>query len=390
MVNLELLYEEIDSLWPAKRHIDVKAKEKEELAAIVITDSDADKVKNKVEITIEDYKTTPRKIPSLISTIASVKSAAAKPIFVSKSIDAEPEEEVKDAVTITFEELFDAWPENDIKQNEKYAKIAFISACKNRPLEEIKAACLKYIQDMNNPSKASAHILGMKRFVSEDDILDTWLQKASTVTSDYDTSYFEAVYARYPEFTGKSDLSNKNDSLNFYKRFIKEEDAVDFYCAVLAYAEERRDEIREQRFKEDYEPDSDVKYTKKFINFIRVWKQQKRWHHLADLMEVPALKAFKKRNVYYSTVYEGQHFCSALQWNCQQKGEDGCEKGVVFAVTKILEDVCNNLTTGKNWCNMVISTPVDYSFVSEVIAEMKQEVKKMPEVKKNYVGMEQP
>jgi hypothetical protein len=38
---------------------------------------------------------------------------------------------------------------------------------------------------------------------------------------------------------------------------------------------------------------------------------------------------------------------------------------------------------------MTILTPVDYSFVSEVIAEMKEEAKKMPVVKKNFCGQEQ-
>ena len=389
MFDTNILYEEIDALWPVKRTLAEKTLEKNTLLECVKTEEQGVALKNKIEIVVFDQD--PRKLKSLVSVISSSVKKVAQPVFVSKPVDDEPEEEVKDAVTITFEELFDAWPENDIKQNEKYARIAFIAACKNRPLEEIKTACLKYIQDMNEPAKASAHILGMKRFVSEDDILDTWLQKASSVTSNYDASYFDAAYVRYPEFAGKADLSNKNDSLSFYKRFIKEEDAVDFYCAVLAYAEERRDEIREQRFKEDYEPDSDVKYTKKFINFIRVWKQQKRrWYHLANLMEVPALKAFKKRNVYYSTVYPGEHFCGALQWNCQVKDKDDIEKGAVFAVTKLLEDVCNYLTTGNNYCNMTILTPVDYSFVSEVIAEMKEEAKKMPVVKKNFCGQEQP
>src|ERR1039457_111589 len=384
MVDLEELYEWIDSEWPAKRHIAVKEKEKEELASIVHTEEDVVKLKNKIEITVFDNRSTPRKLPNLITVISSIGVSTPKPVIVNQvpQEEIEEQEEKVDEAEEAFKEIFYAWPKNEKPQNEKYARIAFLQALKSHPLNDLKKACSRYIQEMNEPAKASLHVLGIKRFVTDDDILDNWLQRASYV-SNYDPAYFNAAYAWYPEFNGKEDLTAREDSLSFYKRFIKEVEAVEFLCAVKAYAFECRDKIREEQRKEDYTPGDDNKFTKKFVNFIRTWKKQKCIEEVHNILYAPYLAAMDARKFPYHEVYPEGYFQRALTYVCYERDKGGNESSCVFIVTKMLELMCRYLTEGRFPVRIATKTEPDYSIVSEVINAAKNAAKKLPMEKRN-------
>jgi hypothetical protein len=379
MYDTTSLYEEIDSLWPIKRTPAQKAQEKLALQSCVNSDSDAQALKTKIDIKVED--TLAKKLPPLISLLALPAPCKARPVYAVVS-PVEPEEEPTDEVAQAFEEILAAWPENDIKQNEKYARLAFVACCRTKPLEDVKRACKKYIEDMNDPAKASTHMMGIRKFVSDDDILDNWLQKASFVPSDYDSSFFDAAYAIYPDFANKKEEKTKDESKAFYKRFIKEEEAVDFYCAVQSYSSSRKDDIKASQFREDYDAANDSKFTKKMVNFIRAWKQQPRALQMVSMIEPSLGKAFADRGIDYHLVYPLENFRSAIGWCCQVEEEDGTPKGVVFAIRKMVEDVCYYLTSGKNSNNIVKITNVDYSIVSEVVAACKAQAKSVPKIGK--------
>ncbi len=381
MVNLEELYEWIDCCWPIKRHVDVKAKEKEALAEVALSEEDEKRVRNKIEITIEDFKSSPRKIPSLISVLSSLRSAVVKAPAVSYVEQMEPQEEEPDHALTAFKEIFDAWPENEKSQNEKFARHAFMQAVKQHSLEDVKKACDKYIQKMNDPSTATVHFLGIKRFVSDDEILEDWIQKATVYKSDYDTSLFEAAYAWYPDFKGKNDPGTIEDSLIFYKRFIKENDCLEFYAAVKSYELEMRDKIREFRASDEWVEADENKFVKKFVNFIRVWKKVIRHEETFDLLYDQFLASMKARNIPYQYVYpegEQRYFTSALMYTCVQKDREGNERSCVVIVTELLEILCNYLTTGQNQENIAVDVKPDYTIVSEVIAKAKELAKVKP------------
>jgi hypothetical protein len=371
------LYEEIDSLWPNKRSPAQKAEEKAALQSCVTSDSDAQSLKTKIEIKIED--TDSKKLPPLISLFALPAPCKARPVYAVVA-PVEPEEEPVDDVVQAFEEILAAWPENEIKQNEKYARIAFVACCRVKPFEDVKKACKRYIEEMNNPVKASTHMMGIKKFVSDDDILDNWLQKASVVPSNYDAAFFDVAYEIYPEFANKKDERAKEESKSFYRRFVKEEEAVDFYCAVQSYSSNRKDDIKTSQLRDDYDASNDSKFTKKFVTFVRTWKQQPRASQMVSLLEPLLSKAFTNKGIEYHHVYPLENFGSAIGWYCQVEGEDGVPKGIVHAVTKIVEDVCYCLTTGKNNDNIVKITNVDYSIVSEVVAAAKERARSIPPV----------
>jgi hypothetical protein len=375
MYDTTSLYEEIDSLWPIKRTPAQKAEEKQALQSCVNSENDAQSMRTKIEIKVEDN--LPKKLPTLISLFALPGPCKARPVYAVPA-PSEPEEEPVDDVTEAFDAILAAWPESDYKQNEKYARLAFVACCRVKPLEDVKRACKKYIEDMNDPAKASTHIMGIKKFVSEDDILDNWLHKASFVPSNYDSSFFDAAYAIYPDFSNKNQEKAREESLSFYRRFVKEEEAVDFYCAVKAYSSVRKDDIKAAQFKEGYDSSNDSQFTKKFINFIRCWKQQPRASFMVSMIEPPLGKAFVSRGIDYHAVYPLENFRSAIGWCCQVEEEDGTLKGVVFAIRKMVEDVCYYLTSGKNNDNIVRITNVDYSIVSEVVATCKAQAKSMP------------
>jgi hypothetical protein len=374
MLDTNLLYEEVDSLWPNKRNASDKNLEKEAIVSNVKTENDATLLKNKIEILVADLP--PRRLPSLISAIGNIFKKTNTPQPVCTTIqNITPVQD--DPIEKEFKLIYDVWPENEVRQNEKNAKAAFILAAKNRSLEDIKKACAKYIEDMQNPETSSPHMLGIKRFVTDDDIFDYWLQKAD-IPPLTDNPYFESVYALYPEYIGKNEAKDKGDSLSFYRRFVKEEDSIDFYCAVKAYLEERNIEIKERRSQENYNLEDDAKFTKKFLNFIRTWKQQKRGDAAAYLLEVPILNSLKKRNIPYDIVYPGEYFLGALKWLSKTFDAKDNELPVsaVDIVTKLIENICNYLTSGTNHDNIRIKTPVDYSIVSEVIAEVKGKIAK--------------
>jgi hypothetical protein len=366
MLDFDNYYEQIDRLWPVKnRVLKIKAIEKNAMIDVIKTDEDFVALKNKIEILVEDID--PKRLPTLSSFISSALRVVTKQPIVSTPVIVAPLVTVPDEVEILFTEIFDAWPQNDIPQNEKNAKIAFLDASKKYSLEELKKACLLYIEEMNDPLKAAVHTFGIKRFVSDESILSDWIQKSSVEIQSYDRSFFEAAYSWYPEFSGKSDIKNISDSLSFYKRFVKDVDTVDFLCAVKDYADERKDEIS---LKEAQGEMDGEKYTKKFCNFIRCWKQQKRSGYLASLLEVPLLKALKKREIKYWVVYPEEHFMGALQWCCQHGDQE--KRTVVDAVTEMLECICKYLTSGVNYDNLTIKTEPDYTLVSEVIVAAKE------------------
>ena len=377
------LYEEIDFIWPVKRTAAQKTEEKLALQSCVNSDSEAQALKTKIEIKVED--TLAKKLPQLISLLTAPASPKARLVYAVVA-PVEPEEEPVDAVVQAFEEILAAWPENEFKQNEKFARMAFVACCRTKPLEDVKKACKKYIQEMNDPAKASTHIMGIKKFVSEDDILDNWIQRASSVPNNYDSAFFDAAYEIYPDFASKKDEKAKEESKSFYRRFVKEEEAVDFYCAVKAYLSARKDDIKTSQLRDDYDSSNDTKFTKKFISFVRVWKQQPRASQMVYML-VPLLeKAFDSRKIDYRLVYPLENFGAAIGWYCQVEEEDGTPKGLVHAVTKIVEDVCYYLTTGKNSDNIVKITNVDYSIVSEVVGAAKEQAKTMPQVWKPVVS----
>ena len=186
------------------------------------------------------------------------------------------------------------------------------------------------------------------------------------------------MYARYPEFVDKETPKLREESAFFYKRFVKEEECVDFFCAVREYNSERRETIKSQQLFDNYNPENDAKYTKRFKTFVAEWKRVKPKEYLPRLLEAPLLQALRKRAIKYDAVYPQEAFYSALTYNCLLTDENGGYKGSVFVVTKMLEDICNSLTSGENSANIVVKIEPDYSLVSEVIAMVKAEVKKMP------------
>jgi hypothetical protein len=267
MLDIDEMCEEVNAIWPNRRSAAEKAAEKEALLQSCKSDSSFQRLKIQIEILVADI--SPNRLPTLLSVITASKKFVTHAPIVSKASQIEapdlPAAEDDDVIK-TFKELFSAWPENDFPASEKSVKAVFQLAARSRPLEEIKAACSKYIQDMNDPKKASVHVLGMKRFLSDDDIFESWLLKATRKGSDYDTSYFDAVYSLYPDFAGKTDQETVEESLGFYKRFVKTEEAVDFYCAVLSYVSSCKDRIRDEQARHDYVPAEENKYTKKFCN----------------------------------------------------------------------------------------------------------------------------
>jgi hypothetical protein len=378
MVNHEEIFEEINGIWPVKnRPKDVRDIEKENLVARIKTQEDFVKLKNKIEIVVEDYKSQPKKLPQLLNIISSfgqevvVQPVVTIPVVVTKPVSLEDSQ-----IDNAFEETFSLWPENDIAQNKKFAKQAFVAACKKYSLENVQKACVRYITESTDPNKATLKVLGIRRFVSEDDILDNWISKCEEPLVKYDTAWFDAAWEWYPDFKDKSET--KEDSLRFYKRFIKNEEVVDFYCAVQAYRSDRRVEIKDAQFNNTYETNDDVKFTKKFYNFIREWKFQEKFVELSDLIIRPMIDAFTSRNIPYWIVYPEEAHIGAIRYYCKQKNEKNELWGCVSILNAHVEKTSFYLTSGKNHVNVVRNTPVDYSMVSEVLVKLKELAKKPP------------
>jgi len=378
MIDYDKILEEINELWPIKnRPKETRDIEKENLPLRIKNEQDWLKLKNKLEIVIEDNKNNIKKTPTLLNIISSFGQETV--IITNQVIVTEqviPQEDSK--VNSVFEEIFSSWPENEIKQNKKYAKQAFVAACKKYSLEEVQKGCVRYITENTDPNKASINVLGIKRFVSKDDILENWIARCEEPLVKYDTAWFDAAWEWYPDFKDKDKPETRDDSLRFYKRFIKNEEMIDFYCAVQAYRSNRRVEIKDAEFNDEYGPGDDLKYTKKFYNFIREWKQHDKFIELSDLLICPVIAAFKSRDIPYWIVYPEEHHIGAIRYWCKQKDDKGNFYGCLKILNAHVEKVSYYLTTGKNHVNVVRDTPIDYSIVSEVIAKVKELARKPP------------
>lgn len=370
-IDYDLLYEEIDGVWPVKRVFTVKELEKKRLQELVKTEEDVRKLKNKIEIEIEDKKDI-RKLPVLVNLIQSAFRQVTYQPIVSELYVVEASKEPNEAENL-FEEIYHVWPENEFRQNKKFAKQAFLEAAKKHSLEDLKAACQRYVEENSSPEKASLSVLGIKRFVSEDDILDNWIARSKTPVDNYDTSHFDAAWAWYPEFKDNDKPEVKKDSLAFYKRFVKGNDVVDFYCAVKAYRSERIQEAKEYEDINDEE-----KYTKKFYNFIRQWKTYNCASYKYDLLIGLIIKVFKEYKIPYWMVYPEENHDSAVLHNCKRKNDNGEYIGCVEIVTKHFENVIKYLTTGENYCKIKVSVSADYGVVSKIVSLALIEAKKMP------------
>jgi hypothetical protein len=370
MNNYEQWFDELDAIWPIKRFGSTKQVERSRLEELVKTEQDFSKLKNKIEIEVADKQ--PKKLPQLVSLIEETFKVTPAPIVsvqvvlpVIQSVP-EPVSEVDKA----FDDVFLAWPENDIKQNKIYAKQAFSDACRKHGVDSVKAACDAYIQEQLDCSKASVNTLGIRRFVSIDDILERWISKAKEPPkAPTDTSWFDAAWSWYPEFQGRDKV--REDSLSFYSRFVPPDDAIDFWCAIRAYSFSRKEDVRNAVEAGTFVPENEVKFTKSFINFVRCWKEQKYADYLVDVLIGPIVAGFKKRNISYWCVYPEEMHASAVLHNCRQY------KGAVWVVNTHVENVCKYLTSGKNYANITVNTPMDYGMVSEVLGAAKEYVKRV-------------
>jgi len=370
MLNRESCFEEINELWPVKRPAEVKLVERARLDELVKTEQDFARLKNKIEIEIADKPI--RKLPKLLTFIEETLRVTVQPIVSSQVVVtvSQPTPTPVSEADNAFEDVFTAWPENDIKQNKINAKQAFVDACRKHGVESVKSACDAYIQNQLDCSKASVNTLGIRRFVSTDEILERWIGKArEPLKAPVDTAWFDAAWSWYPDFQGRD--KNKDDSLSFYTRFVPPDDVIDFWCAVRSYAFSRKEDTTNALAAGTFVLENEVKFTKSFINFVRCWKEQKYADYLLDVLIGPIVAGFKKRNIPYWCVYPEEAHEGAVLHNCRQ------HKGVVWVVNTHVENVCKYLTTGKNYANITVNTPMDYGMVSEVLGAAKEYVKRV-------------
>ena len=372
MDDLDSWFEKLDEVWPIKRGQSEKAAEKQALASAIETQLDFDSLFNKAEIEVADKPI--KRLPSLINLIQSFSKKSVIIPVIQNTVVAQEIVEKKDEVELAFEEIFENWPENDIVQNKQKAKVAFIAVARTTPLEDLVSACNRYIEEQNDVTRATVRVLGMKRFVSDDDILETWIGKAQAAKSlqGYDRSYFNEAYAAYPNFTNKDQVRIQDDSLQFYKRWVKEDQAFDFYCAVLAFKDERKEENYKNRDNEGYDEKDGIKYTKNFCNFIKVWATQPGiWEYQASYTSDLIYKAYEARDILpLRYVYEGDMRLSCISYLCQERNKVDVPS-IQVCITQFIEKVSYYLKIGVNGYNKKLDLPPDYSIVSEIMEKLK-------------------
>lgn len=364
MFDTEQLYEEIDSIWPNRRNANDRQAEKVELNRVVKCEEDASSLKNKIEILISNKH--PKKLPQLFRVITEFAKPSPVVVITNTIVQDTTDDNTFKDKEEAFLTILSKWPENEIKQSKEKARQAFYAATNKTSLDDLKRACLKYCVEMSNPQTASLHPVGIKRFLEDSDFFDKWLQKSLEAPDTYNKAFFESAYEHYPKFYGKGDALVKADSLSFYKRFIGLDDAIDFWCAVKAYASDRRTEIR------DKGEDDGEKFTKRFHSFIRVWKQQKRHEYSADLVIFCLVKVLNKTNIPYRQVYSGDQLDGAVKYMCMQVNENNEEAKFCTVVGNLLSYIFSSL--GSSYTPVTAVT----NLVTQVMSIAYEEVAKMP------------
>lgn len=144
-----------------------------------------------------------------------------------------PDKRVRDAFTA----LYADWPRGQYPTNRGKAEGSFVEAASRHGLDRITQRCREYI-DKYASAPAGSFPVGMTRFLSE---LDSGSAGGdiNDVADPAAEPEFVAAYAKYPDFKGKA--ANSATCAADYLRLVPVDFRLNFYAAVVAYAEELRD-----------------------------------------------------------------------------------------------------------------------------------------------------
>jgi hypothetical protein len=376
MINL---YEKINDLWPVRRKPEEKQKERD-----LLQDFPEDRSQefiNHIEILLDDYSNKYDRLPSFLSVIEKFlnKKQVYIPQQVPDSAVVSTQVYIPNANTEQeklFDKLFKEWPQGEVPFNRNTALEGYRHACTKYSLADIERAAMCYKEYMSDSSTSALHVMGMKKFFSDEDLFSEWLHKASPNESGCAKNAFEAVWAIYPLFTYKNAPKTKLDAFTFFKRFVTEERQIDFWCAVNAYAHDRRWELREiEESGQQQTDDEQQRYTKTFVNFIRYYEDIKCYDELFSLLELPLLFTLRAHNVPVELVYPDEMYQSALKYCTREVWNNKIKNGAVYCVTKMLELISQYIKKDEG-----LDMPPNYDIVGEVLAEVKKKIYQVPVV----------
>lgn len=273
-MEYDKLYDEIDNLWPKPRAHLWRTEEKKAFEKFVKDEDDFNRLKNAVEILLEDK---PNKLPKLCLFIEKV-FASNKPSAITS--EPQPVAEYKSSVQLpvqgsreaenSFSTIYECWPTVlDRVESRSRALAAFLAACRTETPENIQKACQAY-SDSFNAMEGMIYPTLLRNFLAEPETIEEWLAKFNNKTgfNDFVKQQFEAAYAWYPEFASKATEKTKKASLVIWYRCIPKDERLDFMLSCKYYAEQRKNMAADF----DQSMDEEVTFTKSFNTFVGDWK----------------------------------------------------------------------------------------------------------------------
>jgi hypothetical protein len=279
--DLESKVEELIELWPKKRDKATKDIERKYLLSVINTEEIFLKIKNIIEIKIEDIPVP--KLTSLYATVKyqlglnqesgslkenktqpAVKTEYVKPVIINPNKETEK----------VFNFIWEIWPRNpDFVERRQPALEAFSSASKVFALPDLQTACSAYADSFNEASANYVYSKTLKNFVSDGEMVEHWLETASIKTNNkVGKEVFEAAYAWYPDFTNKKADKTKEAAWVHYWRNVSPEDRLDFNAACRCYRQKRRSAWWAAGGVEISTEEISM-YTRGFATFVQVWKE---------------------------------------------------------------------------------------------------------------------
>lgn len=175
-------------------------------------------------------------------------------------------------------QIWDIWPRKD--EPFAAAKTSYDAAVNFRgefPKTIVRAVQF-YLKFQNSPI-ATSGCYRLSTFLLSDH-LGPWIERLPLEVSARCERWFYKTYRNYPPYETKE--ADKEDMLHVYNRCVKPHEYIRFFCAVRAYKSAKLEEVA------GYDNDGEffqgeVKFVKKFTNFIEVWREwsikdeAKRW-----------------------------------------------------------------------------------------------------------------
>jgi hypothetical protein len=279
-MDTDVIIAEILANWPKKRDNETVGMERSFLELLKDDGLDLLKVKEMVEVKIEDTASVGR-LPPLCTLLHAIRRQSgvgiappmspllAVPDVTATGLYSSPIDNTE-AINI-FDEIYSVWPQNPgFTERKENAQAAFLTALRVFPLKDLKTSCHAYADSFGDGSSSQTYAKSLKNFVSDRDLVKHWLDFSTSrsCVSDIDKQHFAAAYAWYPEFSNKKSPKVRDSSWVKYWRHIKPEERLDFMSYCQEYAKVRRNETRVQELNSD----ESTQYTKSFSNFVSDWR----------------------------------------------------------------------------------------------------------------------